>query len=97
MRAQGNFKKIYDAAKSFYNGDDVYGGRPHDPVVRHTTDGVWMLESGIEPEERADAECRLDDFDGYFYETYSDKNYVPTDDDERNFLASIQSDDDDEN
>ena len=95
MRAQGNFTKIYEAARSFYRGDEMYGGRPHDPVVRHTTDGTWMLESGIEPEERADVECRLDDFDSYFYETYDDENYTPSDDDEAYFLDSIKTDETD--
>jgi hypothetical protein len=93
MRSQGDFQKIYEAAKSFYRGDDVYGGRPHNPVVRHTTDGIWMLESGLDSEERADAECRLVDFDSYFYETYQDENYIPSLQDEEEFLTMLKTGD----
>ena len=95
MRVSGKFSDVYDAAKRFYLGDDLYGGRPLNPVVRHTEDGKWMLESGIDPEPGADAECRLDDFDSYFYRAYSDDNFSP-DDAEMDFLGAIRDDDDDE-
>jgi len=98
MRTQGTFKEVYTAAKHFYadadNLETTYGGCPMDPVVRHTVDGVWMLDSGIDGEPNADAECRLDDFDNWFYETYEDGDYTLTDEDESDFFESIKYDED---
>ena len=93
MRTQGTFNDIYTAAKNYYNDVDngtTYGGCPMDPVVRHTVDNVWMLESGINSEPNADAECRLDDFDSWFYEGYNDDNYTPSTEDEADFLDTIK-------
>ena len=92
MRTQGTFQDVYNAAKNFYNDVDnetTYGGCPMDPVIRHTTNNVWMLESGINGESNADAECRLDDFDAWFYEGYIDDDYEPTVEDKNDFLESI--------
>lgn len=92
MRTQGTLKNVYEAAKDFYNDadDPIAGGCPMDPVVRHTTDGVWMLESNMDSEPEADAECRLDDFNNWFYEAYSDDDYEPSEQDEMDFLESIR-------
>lgn len=89
MRTQGTIGDVYAAAKNFSNGGSDYGGRPMDPVVRHTTDGVWMLESGINSEPNADAECPLEAFDNWFFEAYSDDEYEPTETDEIDFLDTI--------
>jgi len=88
MRTQGTFADIYNTAK-IYSGDIDINGCPMNPVVRHAN-GVWMLESGINDEPNADAECLLEDFGEYFYECYSDHEYQPTLEDEADFLEWLK-------
>jgi len=74
MRTQGTFQRVYEAARSYYNGEDVYGGRPIDPVVRREGK-TWMLESALSPEgEDCNFSCSLEDFDNYWYEMYKTDN-----------------------
>lgn len=90
MRTQGTFIDIYNAAKDIATDIDTYGGCPLNPVIRHTTNGVWMLESGLHGEPNADAECSLDVFDNWFYESYSNNDYSPTESDKIDFLDFIR-------
>ena len=79
MRTSGTLQNVYDAAKTYYNGGNTYGGRTIDPVIRFE-DGKWMLESDLEPAPNSTVECRLDDFNCYFCETYADDNFEITED-----------------
>ena len=93
MRTQGNFSEIYHDAKAYYTGNDEnIDSRPMDPVVRYVGNGMWYLESGLNSEENTIAECPLDTFDSFFYETYQD-DYEPTEDDEQEFLKMIRDND----
>ena len=93
MRTEGTFQQIYNAAREIAADGEIYGGCPVDPVIRHRPDGIWMLESGLNDAEGADAECRLDDFDSWFFECYQDADYQPGDDDEANFLDLLRGED----
>lgn len=95
MRTTGTLKQVYDAAKTYYNGGTTYGGKPMDPVVRFEN-GKWMLESALEPAPNATVECRLDDFDGYFCETYADDNFEITADVEEQFREMFEIEDEDD-
>lgn len=84
MRTSGTFQAVYEAAKSYSNGEEVYGGCPHNPVVRREGD-VWMLESGLNSAEDADFEVTLEAFDNWFYEGYK-SDYTPSDEDIADFV-----------
>jgi len=87
MRTVGTFADVYHAARGYRTGSAW--DCPMDPVIRRE-DGVWMLESGIEPRRDADLECTLDTFDGWHYESYEVGDYVPTAADEREFIAMLE-------
>lgn len=88
MRTSGTFQEVYAAAKSYSNGEEVYGGRPHDPVVRREGD-KWMLESGLNSAEDADFEVTLEAFDSWFWEGYK-SDYTPSDADVEDFVQAHQ-------
>jgi hypothetical protein len=89
MRTTGTLQNVYNAAKDYYNGGDMYGGRPMNPVIRFEN-GKWMLESGINPPDNSTVECRLDDFDSYWYQTYDDEDYEISPEDEAAFSEAFQ-------
>lgn len=92
MRTSGTFQDVYEAAKNYSNGGTTYGGRPMNPVVRRrASDGVWMLESGLDSAEGSDLECSLDAFDNWFYESYK-TDYIPGDEDIADFATTITED-----
>ena len=86
MRTAGNFPKIYAQAREYYTNPEEQKTSPMNAVVRREN-GKWMIESGLEPSQDADVECTLESFDSYFYETYSDSEYVPSDSDENEFAS----------
>ncbi len=83
MRTSGTFQAVYEAAKSYAQGNDMYGGCPINPVVRREGD-KWMLESALEP-TTGDFEISLEAFDSYFYESYK-TDFVPTASDVADFV-----------
>lgn len=84
MRTTGSFAKIYKQAREYYTNAEKQKTSPMDAVVRREN-GKWMIESGLEPSQNADVECTLESFDSYFYETYSDAEYEPSESDEKEF------------
>ena len=91
MRITGTFQEIYAGAKNMAQGGDICGGCPIDPVVRREG-GKWMIESALEPARGGDNdfECRLDDFDGYFYEGYK-TDFTPSESDEAELVDAMRS------
>lgn len=75
----------------FYNNAPKYDTPPMDAVVRRIGN-EWAIESGIFPEADADIECDLDSFDAWFYESYSDPDFVPDDNDVKEFVYSLTAD-----
>uniref|UniRef100_A0A6M3XMV6 Uncharacterized protein n=1 Tax=viral metagenome TaxID=1070528 RepID=A0A6M3XMV6_9ZZZZ len=94
MRTEGTFQQIYNAARKIATDTEIYGGCPVDPVIRHTPNGIWMLESGLNDAKGTDAECRLDDFDFWFFECCEEADYQPSEDDEAGFLYSLLREED---
>lgn len=83
MRTSGTFQDVYTAAKSYANGteDDC----PINPVIRREN-GIWMLESNLEPATDCDFECDLETFNGWFFDSYSFDEYLPSETDITDFV-----------
>lgn len=75
MRTEGDFKEIYDVMKNAYI-EDNYEDMPMNPVIRFE-DGIWMLESGLYPDDKCIVKCTAEQFDDWFYEAYRDDSFVP--------------------
>lgn len=86
MRTSGTFQDVYEAARQYEMAgrDDC----PMDPVVRRE-EGKWMLESGLNSTE-GDFEVTLEAFDSWFYESYKDADYTPSESDIEEFVGSHQ-------
>ncbi len=87
MRTQGTLTDIYAAAKNYADNIDT-DTTPLNPVVRREN-GIWMLESELEPSLDNDFQCSLEEFDSYFYETYTDNDFVITHETEREFIENF--------
>ncbi len=88
MRTVGTFKKIYEQAREYNNGVDV-SDIPSDPVVRLEY-GKWIIESRSEPQQETVVEVTLDDFQRYWYESFEDKSYIPTDSDVADYVKFVE-------
>jgi len=89
MRTVGTFKKIYEQAREYINGVDV-SDIPTDPVVRLERDGRWVIESRLEPSQETVIEVSLDEFQSYFYESFKDKKYIPTEEDVSGYVKFVE-------
>jgi len=74
MRTVGKFVDVYKQARTYLN--DV-SGIPSDPVIRLESDGQWVLESRLEPQQETVVEVSLDDFQSYWCYAFEDRNYIP--------------------
>ena len=86
MRTQGDFNKIYTAAREYLyeSADDC----PMNPVIRLEGD-IWMLESELEPaNDNCVFETTLDAFQNWWYEGMKDTQYIPSEIDIADFLAA---------
>jgi len=92
MRTTGTSQQVYEAARDYANGPD--DDCPTDPVVRREN-GVWALESSLEPACDADFECLLCDFDIWFGDEYRDPEYAPSEADVADFVHAMRRDLDD--
>ena len=89
MRTVGTFKKIYEQAREYLLNDVSH--IPSDPVVRLESDGRWVIESRLEPREQETIlETSLDDFYGYWYYCFADKNYIPTERDVEDYIKFVE-------
>jgi len=86
MRTSGTFNDVYQAARDHHA--EVEDTRPMDPVVRHR-DGKWHLESGLGSAEGCDFQCDLEAWDNYFYESYKDVDFDPSESDEADFVEAF--------
>jgi len=82
MRTTGNFTDIYLAARDYSMITE--NDKPLNAVIRKEGD-LWMLESGLEPTD-GDFEISLDHFDTYFWESYRDPEYTPSETDINDFM-----------
>lgn len=89
MRTVGKFLDIYKQARE-YNGVDV-SRIPQDPVVRLESDGQWIIESRLEPQETTVVEVSLDDFQNYWNESFEDESFEPTDSDVADFVDYVNT------
>lgn len=87
MRTVGTFQDVYRAAREYCTSGDI-NDRPMDPVVR-LENGKWIIESGLEPQQDTEFECTLGAFDDYFYESYKDSEYLPSEEDATDFMAQF--------
>lgn len=85
MRTTGNFTDVYKQAKIYYNDP---AGRPIDAVIRKENE-KWIIESRLEPQQDTIIECSLEDFQNWFYETFSDDNYIPSENDIADFVKQF--------
>jgi hypothetical protein len=92
MRTVGKFVDVYKQAREYLytNGVDV-SHIPQDPVVRLESDGQWIIESKLEPQQETVVEVSLDDFQSYFYYSFEDKSYIPTDSDVADFVDYVNT------
>ena len=90
MRTVGKFVDVYKQAREYNNGVDV-SDIPSDPVVRLESDGQWIIESRLEPQETVDVEVRLEDFQSYWNYSFDDPNYIPTSDDVADFVDYVNT------
>jgi len=88
MRTVGTFKKIYEQAREYLLNDVSH--IPSDPVVRLESDGRWILESRLEPQETTVVEVSLEDFQSYFYESFKDENYIPSEQDVSEYVKFVE-------
>lgn len=86
MRTVGTFADVYKQAREYLN--DV-SGIPSDPVVRLEY-GKWIIESRLEPQQETVVEVTLDDFQRYWYESFEDKNYIPTERDVEDYIKFVE-------
>lgn len=86
MRTVGTFADVYKQAREYLN--DV-SGIPSDPVVRLEY-GKWIIESRLEPQQETVVEVTLDDFQSYWYESFEDKNYIPTERDVEDYIKFVE-------
>lgn len=86
MRTVGTFADVYKQAREYLN--DV-SGIPSDPVVRLEY-GKWIIESRLEPQQETVVEVSLDDFQRYWYESFEDKNYIPTERDVEDYIKFVE-------
>ena len=89
MRTVGTFADVYKQAREYNNGVDV-SHIPTDPVVRLERDGRWVIESRLEPQETVDVEVSLEDFQSYWYYSFEDENYIPTDSDVADYVKFVK-------
>ena len=88
MRTVGTFKKIYEQARAYLNNEDV--SSISDPVVRLESDGKWVIESRLEPPQDTILETSLEDFQSYWYYSFEDKNYIPTEQDVEDYIKFVE-------
>lgn len=86
MRTVGTFLEVYHQAKAYLN--DV-SGLPTDPVVRLENE-KWIIESRLEPQQETVIEVGLEDFQRYWYESFEDKNYIPTERDVEDYIKFVE-------
>lgn len=86
MRTVGTFADVYKQAREYLN--DV-SGIPSDPVVRLEY-GKWIIESRLEPQQETVVEVTLDDFQRYWYESFEDENYIPTERDVEDYIKFVE-------
>jgi hypothetical protein len=86
MRTVGTFADVYKQAREYIN--DV-SGIPSDPVVRLEY-GKWIIESKLEPQQETVVEVTLDDFQRYWYESFEDKSYIPTERDVEDYIKFVE-------
>ena len=86
MRTVGTFADVYKQAREYIN--DV-SGIPSDPVVRLEY-GKWIIESRLEPQQETVVEVTLDDFQSYWYESFEDENYIPTEQDVADYVKFVE-------
>jgi hypothetical protein len=86
MRTVGTFADVYKQAREYIN--DV-SGIPSDPVVRLEY-GKWIIESKLEPQQKTVVEVTLDDFQRYWYESFEDENYIPTERDVEDYIKFVE-------
>ena len=87
MRTVGKFSEIYKQAREYLNDENYI---PTDPVVRLESDGRWVIESRLEPSQDTILETSLDEFQSYFYESFEDKSYIPTDSDVADYVKFVE-------
>jgi hypothetical protein len=87
MRTSGTFQDVYEAAKQYSNGIKTYGGCPMNPVIRREN-GRWMLESDMNSGEDADFQVTLEIFNDWFYESYKNDDYIPSESDIQQFIEA---------
>lgn len=91
MRTVGTFTAVYKQAREYiidFNND--VSGIPSDPVVRLESDGKWVIESKSEPQQETVVEVTLDDFQSYWYESFEDENYIPTEQDVADYVKFVE-------
>ena len=88
MRTVGTFADVYKQAREYINDvSDI----PSDPVVRLESDGKWVIESRLEPQQETVVEVALDDFRSYFYYSFDDENYIPNERDVADFVDYVNT------
>ncbi len=88
MRTTGTLQDVYEAAKHYCITNDI-DDRPMNPVVRKEN-GRWELSSGLIPMDEKGLEIKLEDFDYYFYETYSEDSFEVTVEIENDFIEIME-------
>ena len=86
MRTVGTFADVYKQAREYLN--DV-SGLPTDPVVRLENE-KWIIESRLEPPQDTILETSLDDFQRYWYESFEDESFKPTDSDVADYVKFVE-------
>jgi hypothetical protein len=87
MRTVGKFVDVYEQAREYRV--DV-SRIPQDPVVRLESDGQWIIESRLEPQETTVLEVTLEDFQRYWYYNFEDENYIPTERDVADYVKFVE-------
>ena len=87
MRTVGTFADVYKQAREYIN--DV-SHIPSDPVVRLEY-GKWIIESRLEPQQETVVEVSLDEFQRYWYESFEDENYIPSDTDVADYVDYVNT------
>lgn len=81
MRTTGTLQDVYDAVKNIQIGNEQ--SPQIDPVIRRYSGYSydWALESGMEDAEGCIFEISMDEFIGYFYESFQADDYEITQND----------------
>lgn len=87
MRTVGTFVDVYKQAREYLLNDVSH--IPSDPVVRLEY-GKWIIESKLEPQQETVVEVTLDDFQRYWYESFEDKSYIPTERDVEDYIKFVE-------